>query len=256
MATTTNYSWTTPDDTDLVKDGASAIRTLGSAIDTTVFTNAGAAIAKSLIDAEGDLIVGDAADAVQRLALGSNGNVLTVDTSVDGKIKWASPASSEGFTLLSTTTLSAQSTTISGISGSYKHLVLYSKNLTDTDAGGGTLSLRFNGDTGNNYQKTGIRNINNVLNGEQTNQDLLVINSRLQTTATVTKLGSNAVWIYRYTDTDNIDIFFTSYGHTITGSQTCYETAYGQYDGTAAITSITILGATSLAGTVYLYGVN
>lgn len=37
MATTTNYSWTTPDDTDLVKDGASAIRTLGSSIDTTVF---------------------------------------------------------------------------------------------------------------------------------------------------------------------------------------------------------------------------
>jgi hypothetical protein len=30
MATTTNYSWTTPDDTDLVKDGAAAIRTLGS----------------------------------------------------------------------------------------------------------------------------------------------------------------------------------------------------------------------------------
>jgi hypothetical protein len=92
MATTTNYNWATPDDTDLVKDGASAIRTLGSAIDTTVFNNAGAAVAKSLIDAEGDLIVGDAADAVQRLAIGSNGNVLTVDTTVDGKIKWAAPA--------------------------------------------------------------------------------------------------------------------------------------------------------------------
>jgi hypothetical protein len=37
MATTTNYAWETPDDTDLVKDGASAIRTLGSEIDTTVF---------------------------------------------------------------------------------------------------------------------------------------------------------------------------------------------------------------------------
>jgi hypothetical protein len=35
MATTTNYGWDTPDDTDLVKDGASAIRTLGSSIDTT-----------------------------------------------------------------------------------------------------------------------------------------------------------------------------------------------------------------------------
>jgi hypothetical protein len=35
MATTTNYGWTTPDDTGLVKDGASNIRTLGSSIDTT-----------------------------------------------------------------------------------------------------------------------------------------------------------------------------------------------------------------------------
>lgn len=35
MATTTNFSWSTPDDTDLVKDGAAAIRTLGSSIDTS-----------------------------------------------------------------------------------------------------------------------------------------------------------------------------------------------------------------------------
>lgn len=35
MATTTNFGWETPDDTDLVKDGALAIRTLGSAIDTS-----------------------------------------------------------------------------------------------------------------------------------------------------------------------------------------------------------------------------
>lgn len=36
MATTTNFGWTTPDDTALVKDGASAIRTLGSSIDSSM----------------------------------------------------------------------------------------------------------------------------------------------------------------------------------------------------------------------------
>jgi len=41
MATTTNYGWTTPDDTSLVKDGASAIRTLGTAIDTSLNTALG-----------------------------------------------------------------------------------------------------------------------------------------------------------------------------------------------------------------------
>ena len=41
MATTTNYGWTTPDDTSLVKDGASAIRSLGTAIDTSLNTALG-----------------------------------------------------------------------------------------------------------------------------------------------------------------------------------------------------------------------
>jgi hypothetical protein len=36
MPTTTNNGWTTPADTDLVKNGASAIRTLGDNIDTTL----------------------------------------------------------------------------------------------------------------------------------------------------------------------------------------------------------------------------
>jgi hypothetical protein len=36
MATTTYFGWQTPDNTDLVKDGASAIRTLGSAIDSSM----------------------------------------------------------------------------------------------------------------------------------------------------------------------------------------------------------------------------
>jgi hypothetical protein len=36
MATTTNFGWTTPNDSDPFKDGALAIRTLGSSIDTTV----------------------------------------------------------------------------------------------------------------------------------------------------------------------------------------------------------------------------
>ena len=36
MATTTYFGWTTPDNTALVKDGASAIQTLGSAIDSSM----------------------------------------------------------------------------------------------------------------------------------------------------------------------------------------------------------------------------
>lgn len=89
MATTTNYSWTTPDDTDLVKDGASAIRSLGTAIDSTVFTNAGNAVQKSTIDAKGDLLVGTADNTLSRLAVGTNNYVLTADSAETTGLKWA-----------------------------------------------------------------------------------------------------------------------------------------------------------------------
>ena len=108
MASTTNYSWTTPDDTDLVKYGASAIRTLGSAIDTTVFTNAGAAIQKSIVDAAGDLIYATADDTPARLAIGTAGQVLQVNSGATAP-EWATPAGGGGKVLqvVSATTTSA-----------------------------------------------------------------------------------------------------------------------------------------------------
>jgi hypothetical protein len=113
MATTTNYSWTTPDDTDLVKDGASAIRTLGSSIDTTVFNNAGAAVAKSTIDAKGDLLVGTADDTVGRLAVGTDGYTLVADSVETTGLKWAAPATpASGLTLISSTAIG---TTVSSV---------------------------------------------------------------------------------------------------------------------------------------------
>ena len=39
MATSTNYGWSEPDNTSLVKDGAQAIRTLGDAIDTSLWNS-------------------------------------------------------------------------------------------------------------------------------------------------------------------------------------------------------------------------
>ena len=41
MSTTSAYGWNIPDNTDLVKDGALAIRTLGNAIDTSMNTALG-----------------------------------------------------------------------------------------------------------------------------------------------------------------------------------------------------------------------
>lgn len=185
MPTTTNFGWTTPADTDLVKDGALAIRTLANGIDTSLVdlkggtsgqyliknsntdldftwtTNtadiegitasspltgggtsgtitvgiqdgtttqkgavqledstsststtkaatpnsvksaydlANGAIAKTLVDAKGDLIVASGADTVARLAVGANDYVLTADSTATNGIKWAAaPSPSRSF---------------------------------------------------------------------------------------------------------------------------------------------------------------
>ena len=72
MANTTNYNWETPDDTDLVKDGAAAIRTLGSSIDTTT---------KALNPSTtlGDIEYrSSTANTNTRLAIGTTGQILSV----------------------------------------------------------------------------------------------------------------------------------------------------------------------------------
>jgi hypothetical protein len=112
MATTTNFGWTTPDDTDLVKDGAAAIRTLGSSIDTSLVDLNGGTTGQVLtkasdtdldfsfttpaslpITTEGDLIIGDATGDAVRLPIGSAGTVLTSDGDT---ADWAAPASASG----------------------------------------------------------------------------------------------------------------------------------------------------------------
>lgn len=93
MATSPIYSWPEPDNTDLVKNGALAIRTLGDAIDTTM----GTMVAKTIVDAKGDLIAATAADTVARLAVGTNGQTLVADSSTATGLKWATAASGSTF---------------------------------------------------------------------------------------------------------------------------------------------------------------
>jgi hypothetical protein len=95
MATTTNYGWTTPDDTALVKDGAAAIRTLGTSVDTTT---------KALNPSTtlGDIEYRSSTPNTNtRLPLGTAGQVLKVNSGATAP-EWATDAT--GMTNPMTTT--------------------------------------------------------------------------------------------------------------------------------------------------------
>jgi len=99
MANTTYFGWETPDDTDLVKDGAAAIRTLGQAIDTSMQDLEGGTTGQILSknsNADMDFVwvtndVGDITEVVAGTGLsggGSSGSVTltnTVATEFDAK---------------------------------------------------------------------------------------------------------------------------------------------------------------------------
>jgi hypothetical protein len=117
MATTTpNFGWSVPTSSDLVKNGATAIETLGDSIDASLVDlkggTTGQVLAKAsgtdmdfswvtdatgipatIFDAKGDIIAATADDTASRLAVGANGTVLTADSTEATGLKWATPAS-------------------------------------------------------------------------------------------------------------------------------------------------------------------
>ena len=216
MATTTNFGWTVPTSADLVKNGATAISTLGQGVDTSMaelkggttgqvlsktsntdmdftwvtdpggditaitatspltgggtsgdvtigilsgttsnlgavqlstsisststslaatasavksaYDLADAAIAKSIVDAKGDLITATAADTPARLAVGTNGQTLVADSTAATGLKWATVSSSPTYVGCSLSNSASQS-----ISNATQTTVTFDTEQWDTD---------------------------------------------------------------------------------------------------------------------------
>jgi hypothetical protein len=245
MATTTNYSWTTPDDTALVKDGASAIRSLGTSIDTTT---------KNLNPSTtlGDIEYrSSTANTNTRLGIGSTGDVLTVSGGVPA---WAAPASGS-LTLLSTTTLSGSSTVISSISQSYKQLFI---ELVDGYKNGNAedLYFRLNADSTSKYSYGRFTCENSTVSGTAATVANEIILGQTSNLTTQSYKNSLNMYLTNYTSTGtkignwNMNIVNTSQIFTYTGSF--------KYVGTSAISSISFISPanTYAGGTIKIYGVN
>jgi hypothetical protein len=169
--TTTNFGWDIPQSTDLVKDGATAIAALGQDIDTALVDLKGGttgqvlakasgtdldfswvaqddsnAIQNSIVDAKGDLIAATANDTPARLAVGTNGHVLTADSTEATGIKWAAGASSD-YVLLNTYTMPGSASTYSVnniFSSTYTNYVIVGK-MNNASTSSLSIKLRVSG---------------------------------------------------------------------------------------------------------------
>jgi hypothetical protein len=219
MPNTTNFNWSTPADTDLVKDGASAIRTLGNSIDT------------SFVDLKG----------------GTSGQVLSKASGTDLDFSWVSAASGS-MTLLSTTTLSGTTTTISTINQSYKDLYFVAYGVVIN--GSGNFRVAPNGDT----TVSKLSQVSNSLVDNYTDYMYLSGGSGVPDSG-----GANvfAVTIEGYSVTTYRKPFNKTVGY-VSGGNSVSNIGGGYVNLTAAISSLVFsTSATGFtSGTVLVYGVN
>lgn len=253
MATTTNYSWTTPDDTALVKDGAAAIRSLGSAIDTTVFNNANAAIAKTIVDAKGDIIAATAADTVARLAVGADGTYLQADSSTATGLKWAT-VSAGGMTSIASGTLSGASVSITSIPTTYNELWLYINGF-DPQNDDENCYVTFNNVTSGSKYYEWFSNTATITGGGDSDFINLI---RASDNAVVT--GAGILKLYNYNSTNSTKIgalWSVGVDKTTTTTLLGKTNAFTFNNPSSAISSLQIVaGATTFNGGTYaLYGV-
>lgn len=278
MATTTNFGWETPDDTDLVKDGAAAIRTALGGVDTSFVDLKGGttgqvlakasgtdldfswvaqddsnAIQNAIVDAKGDLIGATAADTPARLAVGTNGQLLTADSTAATGLAWTT-VSAGGQTLLSTTTLSGATTSISSINQSYNQLiiVMYGISLNSTSSAYPTIKP--------NGVATGCSLIRQMASGGTvTSQGGNASNIDIHNQLWAANNTNNAfiVTITNYASTTNYKTWSYTGQHISSSSVIETTNGGGNILTNSAITSLLFdtQGPSFTAGTVRIYGV-
>jgi hypothetical protein len=105
-------------------------------------------IQPTLLTTKGDIIVATGNATLVRQGVGSDGQVLTADSTQSDGIKWATPASGGGMTLIASGSLSGTSVVLGSISSAYKQLQLIIKSAT-WGTGNSYLTLQVNSITAN-----------------------------------------------------------------------------------------------------------
>ena len=156
---TSNFGWQMPTSTDLVTDLPADFAVFGQAVDTSMADLKGGttgqvlskatntdmdftwvaqddsnAIQNAIVDAKGDLIAATAADTPARLAIGTNGQVLTADSAEATGMKWATAgAAFVGCSLTKTTTQTANGAVYTAITWNSENFDTDSFHSTSTN---------------------------------------------------------------------------------------------------------------------------
>ena len=206
---------------------------------------------------KGDLFTFTTVDA--RLGIGTNNQVLTADSAQATGMKWATPASGGGLTVIATGTLSGSSVVISSIPATYKHLMV-SLYAATWDTAPDAFGLRYNAVTTNYTRSIYGHAGTSTFNQGQVTDDAWYLGDGV--TDWLRTGGSNhANWIvYDYNNTTGRPNAAGSCGFLNNSSVNA--TLNGSFANTATSTAITSLtlrlggGRNMTAGTYTVYGVS
>jgi hypothetical protein len=210
-------------------------------------------IAKTLVDAKGDILTASAADTPAILTVGANDTVLTADSSTATGLKWATPAAG-GMTLISTTTISNQGTvSLTSIPGTYNHLQIVIEDYLPV-SNDIVLRMRINSDSGTKYRTMQV-------DATSMETQLSFSQSSIAVSSFQSQTSSNSLIIIDIPNYANAVTFKTLQSFAITnypveGTFILWQSV-GVFNSTSAITSLDFFATTGniSSGTIKLYGV-
>jgi len=186
-----------------------------------------------------------------RVPIGTNGQVLTADSTEALGLKWASAAGGGSLTLLSTTSLSGSTTTVSSISQAYKNLWILIDEAAVSYAG---WAFGISPNATATVDQTGQYGTTNYT---QLGGSMKLFNGGFNTSGNDTP--TFAILISNYTDAFGYRMPFQFFGSFAdTSISICGSIGGGAIRGNTPITSIDFItsNSTFISGTVRIYGVN
>jgi hypothetical protein len=229
-------------------------------------------IQPTIVTTKGDLIAATAASNPARLGVGTNGQLLSADSTAATGLAWTAAPSSGGMTLISETVASALSSLSFSSLGTYKQLLLMYSGIRHSN-NSSTFSIRLNNDSSAVYYISGVQLAGGIISGSGTARTSI---SGISNGITIASFGAAASNVALATDVMGsilIDNYTSSTKFkTIDASFNYYDTANSSdvavntttmYGSTTAITSLDIvrlIGAGTFSNstntTIRLYGLS